>query len=428
MENQEWDYSGEVPRRIEQPKIEAPTQGFKTPGGATITQQGIQDIGYKAATGIIGAPVDLVNMFLAPIGLDSKTPIMSSGWMNQQAAQAGIISNPEVGATDILASLAIPDPLDIVQFTKYATNVVPAMFVAAKSVDGNYPRGSFSDIATKKVMREIDDSGAKLNQDRIIEIFENRNITKPLIKEGDYKSYDLQDWLKHDELYRKYPELKDTPLIIENNPNSKLRGSYNGQYITVNIANKNGTPKDVMLHEIQHAIQSKEGWARGGSPDEFVKPKEFGSPVENINKIQEMWDARQIHKMYGDKWESEFKSIFGRELKDYEKSSIFLKEEDLSRIYKEWKYAENPHQAYQNLHGEQQARATQARMNYTPEQRASEDWTKTLEKTEGKYDNPIIKYNEGDELFTFNNGKEDITIPVNGKSLKEAIDAYYDEL
>lgn len=40
----------------------------------------------------------------------------------------------------------------------------------------------------------------------------------------------------------------------------------------------------------------------------------------------------------------------------------------------------------------------------------------------------INQYNEGDETFTFNNGKEDITVPMNGKTLKEAIDAYYDEL
>ncbi len=50
---------------------------------------------------------------------------------------------------------------------------------------------------------------------------------------------------------------------------------------------------------------------------------------------------------------------------------------------------------YQRLHGEQQARATEQRMNYTPEQRAKEDWTKTLEKNEGAYSEPIIKY-DGD--------------------------------
>ena len=70
-----------------------------------------------------------------------------------------------------------------------------------------------------------------------------------------------------------------------------------------------------------------------------------------------------------------------------------------TRTIKEWSEnianSKNPFEAYQRLWGEQQARATQARMNYTPEQRASEDWTKTLKKTEGKYNEPIIKYDDG---------------------------------
>ncbi len=50
---------------------------------------------------------------------------------------------------------------------------------------------------------------------------------------------------------------------------------------------------------------------------------------------------------------------------------------------------------YQRLWGEQQARATQHRANYTPEQRASESWTDTLVKEEGAYNEPIIKYDDG---------------------------------
>lgn len=52
--------------------------------------------------------------------------------------------------------------------------------------------------------------------------------------------------------------------------------------------------------------------------------------------------------------------------------------------------------------GDEQARATQHRRNMTPEQRASEDWTKTLKRTEGKYDEPIIKFDDkGKALFVF---------------------------
>lgn len=284
------------------------------------------------------------------------------------------------------------------------------MFVGAKPNES----GAFSDIATKKTMREIDDSKAKFNFPKAITDYKDSDIQDFMSLENfkgtkeEYinlqnklnanKKYTLSDVMTHPELFNKYPELKKIEISLNNSSGGSFKtAKVNGENLPseINIGRNSDNPNSVLLHEIQHAIQQKEGWARGGSPEDFVKPKKFGSPAENINKIQEMWDARQIHKMYGDKWESEFKSIFGRELKDYEKSSIFLKEEDLSRIYKEWKNAENPHQAYQNLHGEQQARATQQRINYTPEQRIKEGWTQTLKKNEGSYNEPIIKYDSG---------------------------------
>ena len=251
------------------------------------------------------------------------------------------------------------------------------MFVGARPDE----QGAFSDIATKKVMREIDDSKSTISRKGFNELF---------LKDKS----SVGNVLEHNELFNKYPKMKEMPIYTTNGETS-----FDGHIMLIDrkyLEPKNKDAlKSVILHELQHSVQNNEGWARGGTPENFVKPKDFGTPAENINKIQEMWDARQIHEMYGDKWESEFKSIFGRDLKDYEKYSIFLKEEDLSRIYKEWKRAENPYQAYQNLFGEQQARATQQRMNMTPEQRASEDWTQTLAKNEGKYNEPIIKYDNG---------------------------------
>lgn len=133
----EWDYSGPIPKKVGFSNTPKPsTEGFKTPGGATITQQDVQDVGYKAATGIMGTPVDLVNMFLKPIGLGSEKPIMGSDWMNQQAAEAGLVSNPEVGAVDLAAMLAIPDPLDIVQFTKYATPMLAGAMIPGRVSGG----------------------------------------------------------------------------------------------------------------------------------------------------------------------------------------------------------------------------------------------------------------------------------------------------
>jgi hypothetical protein len=226
------------------------------------------------------------------------------------------------------------------------------MFVGAKPND----KGAFSDIATKKIMKEIDDSKA---------------IVKPFV-DGKI-SHRLNEVLEHPKLFEKYPKLKDIQ-VSKGNGNfydgnnhikikdtegikSDLRKQYDEfesniykeaeeldskglltpekekefEKLLDDFSNKIkkdeetllfGPKKSTLLHELQHVIQNKEKWAKGGSPDEFADT---------------------------------FKS-------------------------------------YQRLHGEQQARATEQRMNYTPKQRANEDWTKTLEKNEGKYDEPIIKY------------------------------------
>ena len=229
------------------------------------------------------------------------------------------------------------------------------MFVGAKPND----KGAFSDIATKKTMKEIDDSKA---------------IVKPFV-DGKI-SHRLNEVLEHPELFEKYPELKDIQVSkgngnfydgnnhIKTKDTEGIKSDLRKQYdefesniykeaeeldskglltpekekefekLLNDFSNKIkkdeetlsfGPKKSTLLHELQHVVQNKEKWAKGGSPDEFADT---------------------------------FKS-------------------------------------YQRLHGEQQARATEQRMNYAPEQRASEDWTKTLERTEGKYDEPIIKY-DGD--------------------------------
>ena len=248
------------------------------------------------------------------------------------------------------------------------------MFVGSSPFDV----GAFSDVATKKIMKEIDDSNAKIVPDVLDEIYEGRNINKPTIKEGDYKSYDLSDVFEHNELYKKYPELKEIPLIIENNPKESYGGRWNGSYIAINIANKKGMPKDVLLHEIQHAIQQEEGWAKGGSVE---------GAVESV---------KEQRKLALEKMNQERKKFFnsdGELIADFDEFNKFevAREKLMSKSVSN----EEAVNAYKSLWGEQQARSTQQRMKYTHEQRQKEDWTKTLEKNEGKYNEPLIKYRNG---------------------------------
>jgi hypothetical protein len=88
----------------------------------------------------------------------------------------------------------------------------------------------------------------------------------------------LGDFLDHDELFENYPQLKNYETIITFDPKSDSRGSFSPsrKTITVNLADMrplgdgavSGASlkrqiKSTLVHEIQHAVQEIEGFARG---------------------------------------------------------------------------------------------------------------------------------------------------------------------
>ncbi len=306
------------------------------------------------------------------------------------------------------------------------------MFVGAKpNAKGVYPKGSFSDIATKKTMSEIDDSLAKV---------------KAFSKDGS--SVKLNEVLDHPKLFEQYPELKNINVRLDNKTyfdkgnntiglgkertqsyespyrqkleslqdilekkadkldeegkftdamdmlfdkrDRKLSNRYNPLIKADERANKDKLmpDKSSLLHEIQHSIQNKENWARGGNPnsarqtlydtlDDFID-KGVLDYERSLNHLKEAIKSKDIKEIAY--WKKDFDSV--RHLKkDYDK---FMQYRKLVN--------EKGKNLYARLWGEQQARATQHRMNMTPKQRLSESWTDSLKKAEGRYDEPLMRY------------------------------------
>lgn len=341
----------------------------------------------------------------------------------------------------------------------YKQNGLNAMFVGAKSNE----IGAFSDIATKKVMKEIDDS-----------IVTFKPIPKQEVEiDGEFFEQNfgkLGDILAHDELFKQYPSLKEVQVSVNNNigrsatyneyinhialdgglvktaennvikdlrnkikeldknPIDKDYKILNDKFFDKNLpdgeAEKilnllDNTPTQIeidklsnqlskeirvnkenakeveltqegkitLLHEIQHTIQGSENWAKGGSPKEFNLK---GSDKLNQSFIDEADASRKT------KVEELISQLSQGKISKEEFKKIYNEMPETKTI-REWTEnianSKDPFGAYQRLWGEQQARATSYRANYTSEQRISEDWTNTLEKNEGKYNEPIIKYN-----------------------------------
>ncbi len=92
----------------------------------------------------------------------------------------------------------------------------------------------------------------------------------------------LSQVLSHDSLYAAYPHLKEIPVAKENL--GGIGGSYNQGRITYGNAplGSQFDNRSVLSHELQHAVQDAEGFARGGAPG-MVDYRRLAGEVEARN-------------------------------------------------------------------------------------------------------------------------------------------------
>ena len=200
----------------------------------------------------------------------------------------------------------------------------------------------------------------------------------------------LSDVIDHPQLFEAYPELKT--MMVRMNPSLKPnRGaSYNPtwNYIEIDTYYKTNGKLDLkmeqssLLHEIQHAIQSIEGFARGGSPNEF-------SDAELLNKRDFEYLKNNVEKFFSTKTgkdvQSRIKSFIDSN-PDYSQKQIanlvgsMIDNEDYSyevmpelfdvmSFFSEMARPQSKSAAYERLAGEIESRDTQARMGMTAEER-----------------------------------------------------------
>ena len=98
----------------------------------------------------------------------------------------------------------------------------------------------------------------------------------------------LTDYIKHDALFEAYPELRNTSLIFEGMERGE-RGKYDRRSDTIYVnENLRHAPEDVLIHELQHAIQRIENFAGGSSVEYWDMRKREGLDIrENDRRIAE---------------------------------------------------------------------------------------------------------------------------------------------
>jgi hypothetical protein len=87
----------------------------------------------------------------------------------------------------------------------------------------------------------------------------------------------VSSYLKHDDLNAAYPDVSGMHARVASDDLGGARGQYfqespvRREQIVMNEAPTWSGPRSTALHELQHAVQQREGFARGGSPTAFVQ-------------------------------------------------------------------------------------------------------------------------------------------------------------
>lgn len=154
----------------------------------------------------------------------------------------------------------------------------------------------------------------------------------------------LSDVIDAPELFKAYPQLKgvriDTDAIMNDMPS---HGEYDSKTNTITIhADELKYMNDILNHEIQHAIQDIEGFAKGGSP-RLVR----GEVKKRFDEV-----TKQIKQLRAEGKEDEAKALIEKNRGLY---NAYTKNDDYN--------------SYKSLAGEVEARNVQERLNMTPEER-----------------------------------------------------------
>lgn len=190
------------------------------------------------------------------------------------------------------------------------------------------------------------DAAKKLQQDRF-------GLSSLLDEMSNSKSGPASSFLKHGDLGQAYPDVYGLHTRID--PDELAVGTkahyfqgdtHQGEQIVLGEKPTFSGSRSSLLHEMQHAIQNQEGWARGGNTEEM------GNYLAGLRDENSKLNGIVATSKGQDKWTA---------MQQLEANQATLKQLSSSGT--------SDFELYRRLAGEAEARATQARIPLTAEQR-----------------------------------------------------------
>lgn len=133
---------------------------------------------------------------------------------------------------------------------------------------------------------EISDLGAKW-----------KNADDPLENITTTRGARLGDILEHEELFSRYPALADMDIKRISGFDWDTVGAFDHGANTAFLKNRDSKEMlSTMLHELQHGIQAREGFARGGNVQQFLSPEDMAV----VKAADEAWDNVYQYRKKGE--------------------------------------------------------------------------------------------------------------------------------
>ena len=203
-------------------------------------------------------------------------------------------------------------------------------------------------------------------QERYDELYQQEQEARTQYENSD-KMY-LDDYVKDDDLFNAYPELKHTKIVFVHSNNGEA-GSYSHKDNTITVNLNSGIEvNSILAHEIQHAIQRIEGFATGGNYKSVLLFFEENPEVEIKFVVDETYKEaknrgiditkEELYKMFTER--DDVAQDIENEIIDRNN----ITETELGEVYNSGVDA-----GYRSISGEVEARNVQSRLNMTPEER-----------------------------------------------------------
>jgi len=196
--------------------------------------------------------------------------------------------------------------------------------------------------------------------------------------------------ISHPELMAGYPSIAALPVSLFQNESGYVSGVFSGSGISADAPAKE--LKSTVLHELQHAIQNEEQFARGGSPTEFkdvdLTDKELSRVNQEVHQLytqnedfyRDTVKANQLHIAVMGKYgttdcdvddplvQDWWSAIDARD--SHPESAAWFSLKSVEHLVVRDRVVLSPEVQYRQLAGEVEARLTQARKDMSTEERA----------------------------------------------------------